>query len=111
MTNFLDEIFSKLNENQKEEINVIESIVNMNKETKENTKEKLFCFLEKRNLENYVNFILGCIDHAAEIRPKERESHLFLVISIFNKFNLKFKIAEKYDILKCMLEEKNILHS
>ena len=47
LTNSLKEVVSKLSEDQKEEIDVIESIVNTNEESKENTKEKLFRFIEK----------------------------------------------------------------
>ena len=45
LTNSLKEVISKLSENQKEEIDIIESIVNTNEENKENMKEKLFHFI------------------------------------------------------------------
>ena len=83
------EVVSKLSENQKEEIDVIESVISTNEENKENTKEKLFRFIEKQKPENCINFILGCIDHAAKIRPKERESLLFLLTSVFKQFPFK----------------------
>ena len=77
LTEDLKEALSRLNEDQKEEIDVIESIVITNKENKENTKEKLLNFVKKQKPYNCINFILGCIRHAANIRPKERESLLF----------------------------------
>ena len=77
LTDSLKEALSKLSEDQKEEIDVIESIINTNETNKENAKEKVFRFLEKRKPENCINFIVGCLEHAVQIRPKERESHLF----------------------------------
>ena len=82
LTNSLKEVIQKLSENQKEETDIIESIVNTNETNKENTKEKLFHFIEKRKPENCIHFIVRCINHAATIRPKERESLLFLLTSI-----------------------------
>ena len=109
LTNSLKEIVSKLSENQKEEVCVIESIVNTNETNKESTKEKLFCFIEKRKPENCIEFIVGCFEHAAKIRPKERESLLFLLTSVFNNFRLNFEITKNFDILRNMLQVKNIL--
>ena len=111
LTNSLNEIVSKLSADQKEEIDVIESIVNTNEENKENTKEKVFRFIEKRKPENCINFIFGCIKHVTEIRPKERESLLFLLTSIFDNFHFKLKISESYYNLRNMLEVKNIIPS
>ena len=79
LTDSLREAVSKLNENQKEEIDVIESIVDMDETKKEITKEKTFRFIEKRKLENCINFLLGCIEYAALIRPKERKKILFII--------------------------------
>ena len=106
LTNSLKEIVSKLNEDQKEEIDVIKSIINTNERNKENTKEKLFCYLEKRKPENRFNFIVRCIEQAAGIRPKERESFLFLITSVFNKFHLNFEIIKEFHIIRSMLEVK-----
>ena len=95
LTDSMKEVFVKLSENQKKEIDVIESIINTNETNKENTKEKVFRFLEKRKPENCINFIVGCIDHAVKVRPKEMKALLFLLTSVFNDFHLDFKIAEK----------------
>ena len=111
LTDSLKEVVSKLSENQKEEIDAIESIVNTNEENKENTKEKLFHFIEKRKPENCISFIIGCIEHATKIRPKERESLLFLLTSVFNNFHLNFEIFKRFDVLMNMLQVKNILPS
>ena len=83
LTDSLKEVVSQLSEDQKEEIDVIESIVNTNEENKENTKEKLFRFIEKRKPENCIRFIVGCFQNAAVIRPKEREPLFFLITSVF----------------------------
>ena len=77
-TTSLRETISKLSEGQKEEIDNIESIVNINETNKEGVIEKIVCFVEKRKPENCINFIFGCIKHSAQIRAKERESLLFL---------------------------------
>ena len=74
LSDSLKEVVSKLSEDQKEEIDVIESIVNTNAANKENVKEKLFRFIENQKPENCINFILECIEHATWIRQKERES-------------------------------------
>ena len=111
LTNSLKEVVSKLNENQKEEIDVVESIINTNESNKEYTKEKLFRFIEKQEIKDCINFILGCIEHAVYIRPKERESLLFLVTSVFNYFNFNFKITNNFITLKDMLQVKNFLPS
>ena len=109
LTNSLKEVVSKLSENQREEVDVIESIVNINEENKENTKEKVFRFSEKRKPENDVKFIVRCIDHAAYIRPKERESLFSLISSVFNDFHLDFEIIKMCIFLKNMYQVKNIL--
>ena len=51
LTNSLKEVVSKLSEEQREEVDVIESIVDINEGNKENTKEKLFwdCLQKHRN--------------------------------------------------------------
>ena len=89
LTDSLREVVSKLSEDQKEEIDVVESIISTKETNKEDTKEKVFRFLEKRKPENCINFILECIEHAANIRPKERESLLFFNNFSFRKFSFK----------------------
>ena len=111
LTDSLKEVVSKLSENQKEEIETIELIINTSETNKENTKEKVFHFIEKRRSENRIDFILGCVEHAAMIRSKNRRPLLFLIISIFNDFHLNFKIAESYPILGNMLHVEKIIHS
>ena len=95
LTDSLKEVVSKLSEDQKEEVDIIESIVNTNEENRENTKEKLFRFIEKRKPENCINFIVQCFDHATKIRPKERESLFFLLTSVFNHFHLNYLYIHK----------------
>ena len=46
LTDSLREVVSKLSEDQKEEIDVIESIISTKETNKEDTKEKVFRFLE-----------------------------------------------------------------
>ena len=111
LTNSLKEVVSKLSENQKEEIDVIESIVNTNETNKENTKEKLFKYIEKRKPENCIHFILNCIEHASTIRPKKRETFLFLLTSVFNNFNINFENTQIFGVLRNMLQVKNIIPS
>ena len=109
LTDSLKEALSKLSEDQKEEIDVIESIVNTNERNKENTKEKVFRFIEKRKPENCIYFILGCLDHAAQIRPKERESQFFLLTSVFDNFHLNNKILDNFLVSKNMFRVKNVI--
>ena len=90
---------SGLSEGQKEEIDVIGSIINISKTNKESTKEKVFRFLEKQKLENHTKLIIECIGHATRIRPKERRSLNFLLTSVLGSFNGDIKGAENHDIL------------
>ena len=110
LTDSVREKISKLSEDQTDEIDVIESIININKENKENVKEKLFNFVEKQEPDDCIHFILGCINHAAQIRPKEREQFLFLVTSVFKKFNLNTELARNYVILNSMFGVNILLH-
>ena len=105
----LNDAVSKLSGDQQEEIDVIESIVNTNEVNRENTKEKVFRYLEKRKIDKCINFILGCINHAAQIRPKERKSLLFLLTSVFDNFNLNYEIAKNYETLMNMLGAGNVV--
>ena len=111
LTKSLKEDVSKLSEDQREEVDIIESIVNTCETNKENTKEKLFHFLEKQKPENCLNFILGCFEHAAAKRPMEKESFFYLLTSIFNILHLNFEIMKKIGILRNILEVRNILPS
>ena len=111
LTDSLKEVISKLSENQKEEIDVIESIVSTSETNKQSTKEKVFRFVEKRKPENCINFILKCFQHAALVRPKERESIYFLLTSVLNNFKLDFRIDKMLCILCLMLQDKNIIPS
>ena len=108
LTDSLKETVSKLSENQKEEIDVVESIININETNKEKTKEKISYFIKKRKPENAINFILGCMNYTAQIKPKERESLLFLLTSVFADFKLNLKILENFNTLKNMLQVKKL---
>ena len=109
LTASLQEVVSKLSEDQKEKVDIIVWIVNTNETNKEKTKEKLFRFIEKRKPGNCIHFILRCIEHATKIRPKERESLLFLLTSVFNNFHLNFEITKNYYNLSNMLNVRNII--
>ena len=109
LTDSLREAVSKLNEDQKEELDVIESIINTNEANKESMKEKVIRFVEKQKPENCINFIVGCTALAADINPKERKSLAFLLTSVFGNFKLKYKIMGKFYILRDMLCAKGIL--
>ena len=109
LTESLKETVSKLSDDQKEEIAVVEAIVNTNETNKESMKEIVFRFVEKHEPENCINFIIGCIKHAVKIRPKERESLLFLLTSVFCKFKLNFEILRTAKILADMLSVKKII--
>ena len=109
LTNSLQEFVAGLSEDQKAEIDIIESIINTNNGNKEDVKEKVFLFLDKKGPIECVNFILHCIEHAATIRPRERESFLFLVIAIFEKYQLYMPITKNYQLIRGMLEEGKIV--
>ena len=99
LTDQLREVVSGLSEGQQEEIDVIESIINISETNKESTKEKVFRFLEKRKHEIHTKLIIECIGHATRIRPKERRSLNFLLTSVLGSFNGDIKGAENHDIL------------
>ena len=103
LTESLKEVVSKLNEKQKEEIDIIESIFNTNSKNKEETKEKINKFLTTNGIIN-IQFVINCINKAAEIRPKERESLFSLIVSVFENFKLNFEDFCFDDPLESMLQ-------
>ena len=71
LTDSLKEVVaSKLSEDQKEEIDIIETIVNTKETSKESIKENLFHFLEKRGPENRIRFVIMTLGYTTKIRPK-----------------------------------------
>ena len=70
LTHSLKKVISTLSENQVEEIDVIESVINVNANNKEETLEKVFSFLEKYGFESRIMLIFSCIDLASLTRPK-----------------------------------------
>ena len=76
-TNLLKDVISKLSDAQREEIDVIDSIVNINNSKREEAKTLVQGYIEKHG-NTSINFVLGCIEHASEIRVKEREAIMFL---------------------------------
>ena len=81
---------SELNDSQRDEIDFIESIVNINDKNKEKTKEKVIDFMKRHVLGNSKGFFLKSMDHAAKIRPKEREHLIYLLISVFEEFKINY---------------------
>ena len=96
LTDYLRETISKLNETQKEEIDVIESIINANETNRENVKEKIIRFIQKHKPENCIMLIINCIERAVIIRPKDIDSLLFFNNFNFRKFQFKLRNSEIY---------------
>ena len=81
-TDSLKEVVSKLNENQKEEIFVIEAIVGISENNKEETVEKIIEYMEKHVPNKCFMFIFGIIEFSSTINPKQRKAHMYLFNSI-----------------------------
>ena len=113
LTDSLRENISKLSEGQKEEIDIIESIINASEESYENVFEKMHTFLSEHGPEDWFEFFIGLIDYTVQIRPKERRFHRCLLTSIFENYDLGYHSARNYIYIKMLLEgeneEKNIL--
>ena len=101
----IDEVLSKLSKEQKTEIDVIETIINININNREEATKRVLEFVEKSGS---LPFVVGCIGKAAEIRPKERESIMFLINAIIERFGSIQKDDLNY-VLKDMLQVKGII--
>ena len=105
----LKEVISKLNEGEKEEIDFIETIININKEKIETTKEKILDFIHKRNPLGCIPFIFKCFELCTTVKPKERESIMYLIELIINKYTeSKEYLNYRYKTLFQMVQVKGI---
>ena len=98
-------MLSKLSKEQKTEIDVIETIINININNKEEATKRVLEFVEKSGS---LPFVVGCIGRAAEIRPKERETIMFLINAIIERFGSIQNDLFGY-VLMDMLQVKGIL--
>ena len=57
LTDFMMDSVSKLNENQKEEIDIIESVANLNIENADKTKEKIFRYLKRKKCQKIASIL------------------------------------------------------
>ena len=105
LTNSLEEVIEKLSDSQKEKIYITESIICVNSSNKEQIKEKVFKFFDDSKEKKPLQYILERINYAASIRPKERQSILYLFNSIREKFEINFQEFWRYTILQNMLPE------
>jgi hypothetical protein len=94
-----------LSERQKEEINIIESVIGINSENKEEVRKLVRTFHE--NGAGSLPFIFMCIGHAAMIRPRERESQFHLLHTILCDFNVRPLLIFE-PVLRNMLKVKGI---
>ena len=101
----IDEVLSKLSKEQKTEIDVIETIINININNKEEATKRVLEFVEKSGSQK---FVVGCIGRAAEIRPKERETIMFLINAIIERFGSIPEYNLTY-VLTTMLQVKGII--
>ena len=85
----IKDALSNLTYDQREEIDIIESIISINERNKREIQRKVFDFIEKRKIDSCLNAIYNFIEYAELIRPKEIESLDFLVKSIFDHFKKK----------------------
>ena len=107
-TNLLKGVISKLSNAQREEIDVIDSIVNINNSKREEAKTLVQGYIEKHG-NTSINFILGCIEHASEIRVKERESIMFLLNSFLTSSTTTADALKNFEVLRNMSQVKGIL--
>ena len=96
-------IISKLSDNQREEIDIIESILNVNETNMDIMKEKLINYTKKHPIDDCICFIIQCIILKANIRVKERRYCVSFINMLINDFNIKpTKILTFNDIWKIM---------
>ena len=103
------EVISKLGDFQKEELNVIESIININEDNKEITAAEIIYYANRNEYGENSILIMLCINTAITIRPKSREYLLYLFNSL--KKNSVFDYCDEDDIeyLSETLQKKTIL--
>ena len=104
----LKEAMSKLSDNQREEIDLIESIVNVSKD-KEALCEKVINYIKKHSPENCELFILSCLKRIAVIRPKEREDLFFIIDSIFKNCSIDISNVYLFDIIDDMMKQRGLM--
>ena len=107
-TDKLHKTLSQLNDKQKEEIDLIESIINVNKETRENVVNKIIKYVGERRPENCINYIIRIISHAALIRPKVRPAISFLLRNVFMIYLSGFQISDERNVVNSMLQIEKV---
>ena len=108
LTDSLKEVVEKLSDSQKEKIDITESIISVNSINKEQIKEKMLNFFEKSKEKKAQQYILERINYAASIRPKERQSIMYLFNSFSGKFKIDLQEFWKFSVLQNMLPEASI---
>ena len=102
----LREILEKESKDIVCDVDLIESIVNINKETKENVNKKIENYLEKH--EKALSFIIECINVAFTIREKESESLYYLISPETKKFNIDLNEFSDYKPFIDIINRKNV---
>lgn len=110
LTDKLKNALSKLSDNQKEEVDVIESVFCINKENKERVKEKVLNFLRKNKEIDLTTLFNGLIFNSVITRPKERKNLLYVYESIIKYTGLKSTdLINTYGVIKSMLQIDGII--
>ena len=100
----LKEVVSKLYYTHIDEVDLIESIIDVNEENKEEIAENIFDFLGSRKRLNFIYFVFGVINYASIIRAKERRTLSSLCASIFKRYSMNAIDFEYNNPLASMLQ-------
>ena len=101
---------SGCNESQKEEIAAIESIISITEPNKELVCRTVDDYIKKLGVENSIMFIFRVIEHASNIRPKERKSLLFLINFIIKSYDINKNRLTGLDLINNMLKIDNTIN-
>ena len=97
------------NQNVIDEVRVIISIVNINKETVLKVSSFVVNFIENKEPGSMNNFIVSIINYAAQIQPRARDSLSYLIKFISQKTQIEINLFSSHSLLRNMLQVKGII--
>ena len=107
LAGFEKEVAPMLSSNQREECNIIESIIMHQDQSKdESIIHDVIEYMNKRKPENCKEFIFRCIERSANIRPKARRFLISLIESILKVFGINPQKLNEYSVIMSMLQVK-----
>jgi hypothetical protein len=106
---FIDNSLSNLSQNEREEAYLSGYIINIDEKNKEIVKDKVYDFIRNHKHRGILRYVLLIISRATEIRPKNREAHMYLISSLLENFELDLNDSCISPVLKSMLIVRNLI--